>query len=149
DLPPSPPSTPPSTCTTPKFFGATCGQTPSAHSTPAPATAAASASDTRIRFPRVMREMIGWNTICCMSLTDSQHAAATGAGSEPGESAATSAGGPQGGPQDRGQGLQGQGGQTQNRPGAYPETVERLITEFARLPGIGRRSAERLAFWTL
>ena len=34
-------------------------------------------------------------------------------------------------------------------PGAYPQTVERLITEFARLPGIGRRSAERLAFWTL
>ncbi|MFG0284031.1 MAG: recombination mediator RecR [Phycisphaerales bacterium JB039] len=33
--------------------------------------------------------------------------------------------------------------------GAYPETVERLITEFGRLPGIGRRSAERLAFWTL
>lgn len=36
-----------------------------------------------------------------------------------------------------------------DRPGAYPETVERLITEFARLPGVGRRSAERLAFWML
>lgn len=33
--------------------------------------------------------------------------------------------------------------------GGYPESVERLITEFARLPGIGRRSAERLAFHVL
>ncbi len=32
---------------------------------------------------------------------------------------------------------------------AYPESVNRLITEFARLPGVGRRSAERLAFWVL
>ncbi|MBX3358731.1 MAG: recombination mediator RecR [Phycisphaeraceae bacterium] len=32
---------------------------------------------------------------------------------------------------------------------AYPGTVERLIEEFARLPGIGRRSAERLAFHVL
>lgn len=32
---------------------------------------------------------------------------------------------------------------------AYPESVERLIDEFARLPGIGRRSAERLAFHIL
>lgn len=32
---------------------------------------------------------------------------------------------------------------------AYPETVQRLIDEFARLPGIGRRSAERLAFHVL
>ena len=31
----------------------------------------------------------------------------------------------------------------------YPDSVERLITQFARLPGIGRRSAERLAFWVL
>ena len=32
---------------------------------------------------------------------------------------------------------------------AYPETVSRLIEEFSRLPGIGRRSAERLAFHVL
>jgi recombination protein RecR len=32
---------------------------------------------------------------------------------------------------------------------AYPESVERLIREFAALPGIGRRSAERLAFHVL
>lgn len=34
-------------------------------------------------------------------------------------------------------------------PRAYPETVRRLLDEFARLPGIGRRSAERLAFHIL
>jgi recombination protein RecR len=33
--------------------------------------------------------------------------------------------------------------------GGYPESVERLITEFAKLPGIGRRSAERLVFHVL
>ncbi len=32
---------------------------------------------------------------------------------------------------------------------AYPEPVDRLIGEFAKLPGIGRRSAERLAFHIL
>jgi recombination protein RecR len=32
---------------------------------------------------------------------------------------------------------------------AFPGTVETLITEFAKLPGIGRRSAERLAFHVL
>jgi recombination protein RecR len=32
---------------------------------------------------------------------------------------------------------------------AYPRVVETLIDEFARLPGIGRRSAERLAFYML
>jgi len=32
---------------------------------------------------------------------------------------------------------------------ALPESVRRLIDEFATLPGIGRRSAERLAFWIL
>lgn len=32
---------------------------------------------------------------------------------------------------------------------AYPESVQRLIDEFAKLPGIGRRSAERLAFHVL
>ena len=32
---------------------------------------------------------------------------------------------------------------------AYPEAVQRLIDELARLPGIGRRSAERLAFHVL
>lgn len=33
--------------------------------------------------------------------------------------------------------------------GGYPESVERLIGEFAKLPGIGRRSAERLVFHVL
>jgi len=33
--------------------------------------------------------------------------------------------------------------------GAYPEPVSRLIESFLRLPGIGRRSAERLAFHVL
>lgn len=32
---------------------------------------------------------------------------------------------------------------------AYPEPVERLIDEFAKLPGVGRRSAERMAFHIL
>jgi recombination protein RecR len=32
---------------------------------------------------------------------------------------------------------------------AYPAAVERLVDEFAKLPGIGRRSAERLAFYVL
>lgn len=35
------------------------------------------------------------------------------------------------------------------RTPAYPEPVDRLIGEFAKLPGIGRRSAERLAFHIL
>ena len=34
-------------------------------------------------------------------------------------------------------------------PSAYPEPVLRLIDELAKLPGIGRRSAERLAFHLL
>ena len=33
--------------------------------------------------------------------------------------------------------------------GPYPEPVERLIAEFAKLPGIGRRGAERMAFHLL
>lgn len=32
---------------------------------------------------------------------------------------------------------------------AYPESVQRLINELAQLPGVGRRSAERLAFHVL
>lgn len=32
---------------------------------------------------------------------------------------------------------------------SYPDSVERLVAEFAKLPGIGRRSAERLAFHVL
>ena len=32
---------------------------------------------------------------------------------------------------------------------AYPAPVERLLTELTRLPGIGRRSAERIAFHLL
>ncbi len=38
---------------------------------------------------------------------------------------------------------------SQTKAAAYPKTVERLIGEFAALPGIGRRSAERLAFHIL
>ncbi|MCW5754577.1 MAG: recombination mediator RecR [Phycisphaeraceae bacterium] len=41
-----------------------------------------------------------------------------------------------------GQGVRG-------RSGVYPKAVERLIGAFAALPGIGRRSAERLAFHVL
>ncbi|MDR1613595.1 MAG: recombination mediator RecR, partial [Planctomycetota bacterium] len=33
--------------------------------------------------------------------------------------------------------------------GPYPPSVMRLVEEFAKLPGIGRRSAERLAFHVL
>jgi recombination protein RecR len=32
---------------------------------------------------------------------------------------------------------------------AYPASVDRLIAEFAKLPGVGRRSAERLALHVL
>lgn len=39
--------------------------------------------------------------------------------------------------------------ETTRAGGAHPEPVERLIEEFARLPGIGRRSAERMAFHLL
>jgi recombination protein RecR len=34
-------------------------------------------------------------------------------------------------------------------PGGHPEPVQRLIAELSRLPGIGRRSAERMAFHLL
>src|SRR5437867_9252809 len=33
--------------------------------------------------------------------------------------------------------------------GGHPEPVERLIDQFAQLPGVGRRSAERMAFHIL
>lgn len=36
-----------------------------------------------------------------------------------------------------------------SKSSANPEPVERLIDEFARMPGIGRRSAERMAFHVL
>jgi recombination protein RecR len=36
-----------------------------------------------------------------------------------------------------------------NRDPSYTESMNRLIDEFARLPGIGRRTAERLAFHVL
>ncbi len=38
---------------------------------------------------------------------------------------------------------------TDQKGRAYPEPVERLIVELTRLPGIGRRSAERMAFYLL
>lgn len=46
-----------------------------------------------------------------------------------------------------GQDRPGAGGPV--RASAYPEPVDRLINELASLPGIGRRSAERLAFHVL
>lgn len=46
-------------------------------------------------------------------------------------------------------GGDGNGDSRPIRRQAYPGTVEKLISEFARLPGIGRRSAERLAFYIL
>ena len=41
------------------------------------------------------------------------------------------------------------GGLPPKRSHAYPKVVDQLIDEFARLPGIGRRTAERLAFYLL
>lgn len=32
---------------------------------------------------------------------------------------------------------------------AYPKLIENLMEQFAKLPGVGRRSAERMAFWIL
>lgn len=32
---------------------------------------------------------------------------------------------------------------------AYPKLIENLIGQFSKLPGIGRRSAERMVFWVL
>ncbi len=32
---------------------------------------------------------------------------------------------------------------------AYPKVVEQVIEQFTRLPGIGRRSAERIVFWLM
>ena len=32
---------------------------------------------------------------------------------------------------------------------AYPKLIENLIERFVKLPGVGRRSAERMAFWLL
>lgn len=46
-------------------------------------------------------------------------------------------------------GVGGAGPGPAARRQAFPGTVERLIAEFAKLPGIGRRSAERLAFHVL
>lgn len=51
---------------------------------------------------------------------------------------------------DGGGGAGGENGEARPiRRQAYPGTVEKLISEFARLPGIGRRTAERLAFYIL
>ncbi|CAG1007498.1 Recombination protein RecR [Phycisphaerales bacterium] len=41
------------------------------------------------------------------------------------------------------------GGDLAKRGPAYPKAVDNLIAEFAALPGIGRRTAERLAFHVL
>lgn len=43
----------------------------------------------------------------------------------------------------------GGGGDNGRQGSVYPEAVDRLIDELSRLPGIGRRTAERLAFHVL
>jgi recombination protein RecR len=43
----------------------------------------------------------------------------------------------------------GSGAESSKSARAYPKAVDRLIAELAHLPGIGRRSAERLAFYLL
>jgi len=46
--------------------------------------------------------------------------------------------------------MMGDGPTSRSRlDGAYPESVRRLIERLTRLPGIGSRSAERLAFYVL
>ena len=32
---------------------------------------------------------------------------------------------------------------------SFPPALERLVEQFARLPGVGRKSAQRLAFYVL
>lgn len=46
-------------------------------------------------------------------------------------------------------GRTGGSGNGVRRGMAYPSAVEKLIEEFSRLPGVGRKSAERLAFYIL
>ncbi len=43
----------------------------------------------------------------------------------------------------------GDSGPAERAPSSYPRPVDELIAQFARLPGIGRRTAERLAFHVL
>ena len=62
----------------------------------------------------------------------------------PGPASAPGAGASRQTKTSRAAGIAKAGGST-----AYPETVQRLIEHLARLPGIGRRSAERLAFHIL
>ncbi|MDX2118717.1 MAG: recombination mediator RecR [Planctomycetota bacterium] len=52
-----------------------------------------------------------------------------------------------GGEFERGGGASG--GKPGKRRASYPGAVDRLIAELARLPGVGRKSAERLAFFLL
>lgn len=41
-------------------------------------------------------------------------------------------------------------GVSDSRPSnSYPESVQQLIAELSHLPGVGRRTAERMAFWVL
>lgn len=49
----------------------------------------------------------------------------------------------------RGRRKQGQPDDAQPVSGGHPEPVQRLIGELSKLPGIGRRSAERVAFHLL
>jgi len=45
--------------------------------------------------------------------------------------------------------MDGASSKPPKRKAAYPGAVDRLIAELARLPGVGRKSAERLAFFLL
>jgi recombination protein RecR len=73
-----------------------------------------------------------------------------GAGTGPGGVAADApAGGPQGATRPAGPAAKVRPAFEPVRRHVYPGAVERLIGEFARLPGIGRRTAERLAFHIL
>lgn len=65
-------------------------------------------------------------------------AAASSSGSESGSAAAAARAG--------GRGKREAGGATGRSGGGYPTSVQRLIDEFGKLPGIGPRSAERMAF---
>lgn len=38
---------------------------------------------------------------------------------------------------------------SQNSYMSYPKLIEQVIEQFCKLPGVGRRSAERIAFWFL
>ena len=63
--------------------------------------------------------------------------------------AQVSAGDPQPAPQTQSKSQSNHAQQKSARASVYPEPIDRLIVELTKLPGIGRRSAERLAFFVL